>query len=130
MATGFEIEGRIQSLMSAQSGHSARGDWARQDFLLEIQDGNFPATLCFSVWGVDRVKELGSFAPGDNVKVSFNIASREYGNRWYTDLRAWRIVRAGGTQDSRPLPPPPQVEDIPSADDLPAAEDFGEDLPF
>jgi hypothetical protein len=31
------------------------------------------------------------------VKISFNLSSREYNGRWYTDVRAWRIEPAGST---------------------------------
>ena len=122
MPSGFEMEGRLSGKLAVQSGRSAKGEWARQDFLLEVQDGNFPSTVCFSLWGADRVKELEKYQVGDTVKVSFNPVSREFNGRWYTDLRAWRI--SGATAASAaPVPPPPSAEDIPSAD-------FGEDLPF
>lgn len=122
MPSGFEMEGRLSGKLAVQSGRSAKGEWARQDFLMEVQDGNFPSTVCFSLWGADRVKELEKYQVGDTVKVSFNPVSREFNGRWYTDLRAWRI--SGATAASAaPVPPPPSAEDIPSAD-------FGEDLPF
>ena len=38
-----------------------------------------------------------SFQIGDKVKVAFNLNSREYNGRWYTDVRAWRIEPAGST---------------------------------
>ncbi|MDY6277406.1 MAG: DUF3127 domain-containing protein [Bacteroidales bacterium] len=122
MASGFEIEGRLTGKLAVQSGRSSKGDWARQDFLLEVQDGNFPSTVCFSLWGADRVKELEKYQVGDTVKVSFNPVSREYNGKWYTDLRAWRLSGAASAA-SAPVPPPPSAEDIPAAD-------FGEDLPF
>ena len=123
MPSGFEMEGRLTGKLAVQSGRSAKGDWARQDFLREVQDGNFPSTVCFSLWGADRVKELEKYQVGDTVKVSFNPVSREYGGRWYTDLRAWRISGNVAAASAAPVPPPPSAEDIP-------AVDFGEDLPF
>ena len=122
MPSGFEMEGRLTGKLAVQSGRSAKGEWARQDFLMEVQDGNFPSTVCFSLWGADRVKELEKYQVGDTVKVSFNPVSREFNGRWYTDLRAWRISGASAASAAS-VPPPPSAEDIPSAD-------FGEDLPF
>lgn len=121
MPSGFEIEGRLAGKLAVQSGRSAKGEWARQDFLLEVQDGNFPSTLCFSLWGADRVKELEKYSVGDTLKVSFNLSSREYNGKWYTDLRAWRL--SGNVQAAPAYTPPPAAEDIP-------AVDFGDDLPF
>ena len=87
----LEIEGKIIRKLGVQSGTSARGEWSKQEFVIEFQEGNYPSQVCLSVWGADKVKELEKYQIGDKVKVSFNISSREYNNRWYTDLRAWKI---------------------------------------
>ena len=124
--------------MAVQSGQSARGAWARQDFILEYQDGSFPAQACFSAWGQDKVQDLEKYQVGDTVKVAFNVRSREYNDRWYNDLRVWRLSPAGApasapapaAQDAYPTAPmapapAPTFEDMPS--------DFGggnDDLPF
>lgn len=81
--------------LALQSGRSAKGDWAKQEFVIEYQEGNFPTKACFSVWGADKVKDLEKYNVGDQIKVAFNISSREFNGKWYTDLRAWRISPAG-----------------------------------
>ena len=91
----MEIEGRLIQKLGIQSGKSARGDWAKQEFVIEFQEGNFPSKACFSVWGADKVKDLETYQPGDQIKVAFNVSSREFNGKWYTDLRAWRISPAG-----------------------------------
>ena len=57
-------------------------------------DGNYPKKVSVSVWG-DKTDSLRNLQPGANVKVSFNVESREYNGRWYTDVKAWRIEAAG-----------------------------------
>ena len=74
----MEIEGTLIQKLAVQSGKSARGDWAKQDFVIEYQEGNFPTKACFNVWGADKVKELEQFQIGDKIKLSFNVSSREY----------------------------------------------------
>ncbi len=143
----MEIEGTLIQKLAVQSGKSARGDWAKQEFVIEYQEGNFPTKACFSVWGADKVKELEQFQIGDKIRLAFNISSREYNGKWYTDLRAWRISQAagapaqgghtpaapqGGSATSYDLPagfapsagPQPSAP-APSIDDMP-----GDDLPF
>ncbi len=117
----LELEGKIIRKLMVQKGTSARGEWAKQEFVIEFQEGNFPSQACFSVWGEDKLKELDKYQLGDKVKVSFNISSREYNNKWYTDLRAWRIeTETPQQQDMPPQAPPPAVADEPlSEDDLP-----------
>ena len=129
----LELEGSIRRKMDVQSGTSARGVWAKQEFILEFPDGNFTSQACFTAWGQDKVQELAKYQVGDRVKVSFNLKSREYNGRWYNDLQIWRIAPAGADAAPAPAPVPP-VPDIPVApaptlDDLPA--DLPEDdLPF
>ena len=122
----LELEGRIARKLNVQSGTTARGPWQKQEFILEYQEGNFPTQVCMNVWGEDKVKELARYQLGDKVKVSFNLSSREYNGRWYSDIRAWRIEPAG--QASQVAPPPPSAP-MPSPDDMSSPLD-DTDLPF
>lgn len=123
----MEIEGRIIRKLAVQSGTSARGAWSKQEFILEFQEGNFPAQVCMNVWGEDKVRELDKYQVGDKVKASFNLSSREFNGRWYTDVRAWRIEPAGQVaHQTDAVPPsaplPPTLDDLSSPledDDLP-----------
>ena len=82
----LELEGTLMKILPAQRGTSARGEWVKQEFLVEYQDGRFPVTAVFSVWGQDKVDELASFSVGDLVSVAFKVSSREYAGKYYTDL--------------------------------------------
>jgi hypothetical protein len=116
----LELEGRITQKLPVQQGTSARGSWAKQDFIFEYQEGNFPTSLCMNVWGADKVSELEKFQVGDKVKISFNLSSREYNGRWYTDVRAWRIeavAAQNNVQAPAPSDPMPLTEDLPVFDD-------------
>ena len=126
----LELEGRIARKFAPQTGTSARGAWSKQEFIFEYQEGQFPTQVCMNVWGEDKVRELDKYQVGDKVKVSFNLSSREYNSRWYTDVRAWRIEPAGAQPQQAAVPNVPQgpVAPAPSIDDLPADEDG--DLPF
>ena len=141
----MELEGKIARKLTVQTGTSARGAWSKQEFVLEYQEGNFPTQVCMNVWGDDKVRELDKYQVGDKVKISFNLSSREYNGRWYTDVRAWRIEPAGA-QQSAPAggyaapasnysaPAGTQAAPMPSAP-LPTADDMSSplddsDLPF
>ncbi len=129
----LELEGKIKMKLAPQSGQSARGQWVRQDFVVEYPDGNFTSEACFSAWGQERVDELGKFGVGASVKVSFNVKAREYSGRWYNDLRVWRIsaVQASAPQVVAPQAAPVTAGNAappPSFSDMPV--DLGEDLPF
>ena len=131
----LELEGTLKQKLGVQSGTSARGQWAKQEFVLEYPDGHYSAQACFTAWGQDKVQELEKYQVGDAVKVAFNLKSREYNGRWYNDLQIWRISPAGAAQ-AAPAPAAPASEapayqqaPAPSLDDLPG-EDPADDLPF
>lgn len=128
----LELEGTIRQKMGVQSGTSARGPWAKQEFVVDFPDGNFTSQACFTAWGQDKVQELDKYQVGDRVKVSFNLKSREFNGRWYNDLQIWRISPAGAAQPAAPAPTPAapaSVAPAPTLDDMPG-EDAQDDLPF
>ena len=146
----LELECKILNKLTVINGSSARGPWAKQDFIVEYQDGQYTEKACLQVFGNDRVKELENFQVGDKVKVSLKIQAREYNGKWYNDIRVWKITRIGegnadeGYTNSR-APYSPEMQNF-SAEDMPqdigASTGFGvhdgqdipapseEDLPF
>ena len=135
----LELEGTLRQKLAAQSGASARGPWVKQEFILEYPDGNFTAQAFFTAFGQDKVQELGKYQVGDRVKVSFNIKSREFNGRWYTDLQIWRIAPTGTAPAAAPAAAPapvaaqpsviPPAPPAPTLEDLPA-DNPEDDLPF
>lgn len=144
----LELEGTIRQKLGEQSGSSARGAWVKQEFLLEYPDGNFTAQVCLTAFGQDKVQELQKYQVGDRVKVSFNLRSREFNGRWYTDISIWRIAPAGAaapqaaaSQPQAPAyqPAAPAYQSAPAAPQqapaydtpAPSIDDMpGDDLPF
>ena len=138
----LELEGTLRQKMGVQSGTSARGAWAKQEFILEFPDGNFTSQACFTAWGQDKVAELDKYQVGDRIKVSFNLKSREYNGRWYNDLQIWRLSPAGAAQQpaaaapAQPVyrpesaPAPAYEAPAPTLDDMPGDDSSADDLPF
>ena len=132
----LELEGRIARKLGVQTGTSARGSWSKQEFVFEYQEGNYPTQVCMNVWGEDKVRELEKYQVNDRVKVSFNLSSREFNGRWYTDVRAWRIEPAGAARQQNQYDyaqsagsySAPTGAPMPTADDMSVPAD--DDLPF
>ena len=103
------LEGQLLKMLPRQSGTGKNGPWSKQDFILEIP-GDFSKKVCISAWG-DKADEISGVNEGDKLKVSVNIESREYNERWYTDVRAWRIEKVND------MPGPEYVNDIPPPED-------------
>ena len=113
----MDISGKIVQLLTAQTGQGKNGPWKKQEFILETTDA-YPKKVCIAVWG-DKI-DMASFKPGDAVDVSFDVESREYNGKWYTDVKAWKVNTARN-KDGDKAPPPPSVpyDDTPQGDDLP-----------
>jgi hypothetical protein len=45
----------------------------------------------------EKVQEIKKYVPGNEVKVSLNIESREYQGKWFTNINAWRIEPVGSS---------------------------------
>jgi hypothetical protein len=119
----MDISGKIIQLLPVQTGQGKNGTWKKQEFILETGD-NYPKKVCIAVWG-DKI-DMGSFKTGDLVDVSFDVESREYNGRWYTDVKAWKIAskKAGGNTpapNNNTSQAPGYFEAAPASDD---------DLPF
>ncbi len=118
----LEIEGTIIKLLPMQTGESARGQWKKQDYILETE-GQYPKQVCMNAWG-DNVDKF-NLQEGAKIRASIELSSREYNGRWYTDVRIWRVEPLGG--DNTP-PPPMGAGDFPPPP--PPAEDEDDGLPF
>ena len=117
----LELQGKFVQLLEKQTGAGKNGTWEKQDFIVETME-QYPKKVCISAWG-DKVKDISGTRPGDVLKISFNVESREYNGRWYTDLRAWRIAKEGASQPM--VSPPASFDEIP-----PMGGEELNDLPF
>lgn len=106
----LEIIGKLVKIMNPVTGDGKNGSWTKQEFVLETFE-QYPKKVCCSVWG-DKVDALRRFQIGEDVRASINIESREYNERWYTEVRAWKLDPASaapqpGAQSHAPQSAPP-----------------------
>jgi hypothetical protein len=115
----MEINGKIIELLEEKSGESANGTWRKQEYILETES-QYPKKVCFMAWS-DKIDEF-AIKKGESITVSIDLESREYNGRWYTDVKAWKVTRAGAGANDIPynapdMPNTPQPENPPSLDD-------------
>ena len=114
----LELVGKLVKVLPEVTGQGKNGTWMKQEFILETFD-QYPKKICLSAWG-DKVSDLKQFAPGDVLKASLNLESREYNERWYTEARAWRI-EASTEAEAGPSASPSSAGPRPSSGPSPAA---------
>ncbi|MEO1712477.1 MAG: DUF3127 domain-containing protein [Bacteroidota bacterium] len=98
-----------------------------REFVLEVVDGQYPQFIKFQLTQ-DRCSLLDPFEEGAEMKVHFDLRGREWNGKYFTNLNAWRLEKAGG-EGSTP-PAATGGDNFPTMGDEPPASEVGDDLPF
>ncbi|MDH6306424.1 hypothetical protein M2459_003148 [Parabacteroides sp. PF5-5] len=124
----MEVRGKIIAVLPEQGGTSKTGnEWKKQEYVLETYD-QYPKKVCFQIFGGDKI-EQAAIQAGEDLTVFFDIESREYNGRWYTNINAWKVERdaaAGGVTPGNAMPPSAPIA---PAQDFPPSNPT-DDLPF
>lgn len=127
----MEVEGKVILFIGERSGVSKAGNnWKTKEYVLETKE-NFPRKIAFDFFG-ERADQF-PLNVGDEIKLSFDIESREYQGRWFTSIRGWKAEKLDGAAAAAPSPAAPAA--APAAPQnpfgtAPVAPANGEDLPF
>ena len=127
MAKGFEIEGKILLINDVQTFNSG---FTKREFVVEVEDGKFPQQIKFEAIK-DKTSLTDGFSIGDAVKVAFDIRGNEYNGRYYVNLNAWKLEKAGAGGDDLPAGPiddgpPSHLSEPPPG----YGEEDGDEIPF
>jgi len=109
----MELQGKLVKVLPSVTGEGKNGAWIKQDFILETQE-QYPKKICISAWG-EKVEALKRLQLGDLLKVGINAESREYNERWYTELRGWKIDVISAISGATP-------GELPNQSDAPKAQ--------
>lgn len=119
------------AVIPAQEGVSRAGnEWKKQEYVIETED-QFPKKVCFQIFGADKIAQA-NVQQGENVRVSFDIESREFNGRWYTNINAWKVERADAWRENTAETVQPSGPVYPQFDDAPESPPPApsDDLPF
>lgn len=126
----MEVEGKIILALPEQSGVSRAGNnWKKREYVLETHE-TYPKKVFFVLFG-DRADQY-PLNVGDEIRLSFDINSREYNGRWFTSIDGWKVEPAAApAAPGAPAAPaygaPAPIAAAPMPDLTPEPND---DLPF
>ena len=127
----MEVTGKIIVALPAVSGTSAAGKaWNKREYVLETED-TYPKKVFFDFFG--EKADQYPLAVGDKVRLSFDIESREYNGRWYTNIRGWKAEKADDAAATQaPAAPSPAAQPAAPMPDFtqPDSNSSSDDLPF
>lgn len=134
----MDISGKLIKILPEVRGESQRGPWVRGGFVIETDD-MYPKQVAFTLFGEDRLAMINGIQMNAVITVTFAPESREYNERWYTDLRCIRVTQGMAVEQpigqpvGQPMRQPAQqpVQDTNFAQQPPIMPDSNnDDLPF
>ena len=100
----MEIKGKVKSVLPVESGEGKNGkEWKRQDFIIEFMDGEYSKILALTARTDNALNIASKLKAGQDVTVQFNIESREYNGKYYTNATAWKIEAAAPVTTDLPF---------------------------
>jgi hypothetical protein len=121
----MEVQGRIIAILPEVTGQGKNGTWRSRDAVLET-DGQYPKKVCFNLFG-DFIDKF-PFNMSDLVTVNFDIESREYNGRWFTSVKAWKVIVGSSAPVAVAQSLPNDAAVTEAVGGVPSAG--GDDLPF
>ena len=115
----MQLTAKLIQLLPLQTGTGKNGQWKKQDIIVETE-ATYPKKVCVSIWG-DKI-DASQLQPGNQLKIDFDVESREYNGRWYTDIKAWKVEVSGSSSAG--------VTDIPAKPEPSFSGKDDDDLPF
>lgn len=127
----MEFSGRVIAILPARTGvsKSTGNEWKVQSYVVENHD-QYPRRMCFEVFGGDKIDQF-NIQMGEELNVSFDIDARQWQDKWFNTIRAWKVerVQEGAAENSstaNPVPPfAPEPAPFTGGESNPA-----DDLPF
>lgn len=124
----MEFTGKIIAILPPRGGVSKAGnEWKVQEFVIE-DHGQYPRKMCFEVFGNDKIEQF-NIQMNEELTVSFDIDARQWQDRWFNSIRAWKVERVNAAAGA-PMPDAPMPPMAPTAAPEFTPNDSNDDLPF
>ncbi|KAA6304484.1 hypothetical protein EZS27_043351, partial [termite gut metagenome] len=86
----MDFSGKIIAVLPPKSGvgKTSGSEWQVQEYVIESHD-QYPKKMCFSVFGTDKIAQF-NIQLNDELTVSFDVDARQWQDRWFNSIRAWK----------------------------------------
>ncbi len=128
----FEIEGALHKKFDTENKTDT---FQAREFVIKT-DGQYPQFVKFQLTQ-DRCQVIDSYNEGDMIKVHFDLRGREWNEKYFTNLNAWRVEKHATAEATAVNSAPAENASFPDPSNMPSKEssstqgneDF-DDLPF
>ena len=128
----FQVAGKLHKVFETEQKTEK---FRAREFVIEVVDGNYPQMIKFQLTQ-DKCEMIDDYNDGDEINVHFNLRGREWNDRFFTNLDAWRVEPADAAASSssgQSQQAPVAAAQSPEKDypELTATkDDFSDDIPF
>ncbi len=91
----FVVSGVITQVMQPQSGVSQRSgqSWKSQEFVLTYEQGQYPKSLCFRVFGAEKIQQF-AIQQGEQLTIHLNITCQQsQRGGYFNSIDCWKVER-------------------------------------
>ena len=88
------LSGQITAVLPAQQGVSQRTGqpWVSQEYVLCHEPGQYPKSVCFRVFGEDKIKQM-NIQMGEQLSVHLNIDAKQGQKGYFNSIDCWKVDR-------------------------------------
>lgn len=129
---GYKAEGKVEKIFDTEQKSAS---FTAREFVIEVSEGQYPQMVKFQLVQ-DKCNLIDDYNEGDQIEVDFDLRGREWNGKYFTNLQAWRISRAGegGGESSGGATGGTSKSAAPASSEPKAASnaaaDFDDDIPF
>ena len=87
-----QFTGKVVRVLDVQLGENERGIWCRGGIVVAATEDS-TQLVAFTIMGEDKLKQYASIQVNEMVVVTYRPRSREFNDRWYTDLMVSSVSR-------------------------------------
>ncbi len=120
----YELTGKLHKKYETESKSEK---FQAREFVVETMDGSYNQYIKFQLTQ-DRCALVDDYNEGEQVKVHFDLRGREWNEKYFTNLNAWRLEKPAAAAAS--APPPPAADNFPAEEPPAVAGGGNDDLPF
>lgn len=84
----MQITGTLIKSLKLETGTGQKGIWKKKQYILETKD-QYPKKICITAFG-KSIPHM-DINMNSEVTLTVDIESREYNERWYTDIKVWKV---------------------------------------
>ena len=107
-----QITGTVKQILPTESGTSVGGNHWQKNAVVVTVPGEYPKDIAFTGMG-KIVPVIENLKVGQQLTVHYELSSREYNGKWYSDIRAWKIDAQVQQAVAVPVQVVEQSEDLP-----------------